>query len=259
MEQIFDLRAVRQHRDRAAALHRNQNVAPVLAELADRLLDRLGDITRTFTTALDFGGRGAIAPALIQRGIQVVSADLSAPMAALAGGTPLCIESEDFGLGDQQFDLVVAHLSLHWINDLPGALIQLRRALKPDGLFLASMPVLGTLSGLRHSLLEAEEACSGGVSPRVSPFPDLRDCAGLLQRAGFSLPVADVEDIEFLYANPLALLHELRDAGETNAVLARSRKFAPRDLFPAALGALPTRDGRYTVLLRMAIMTGWAP
>jgi SAM-dependent methyltransferase len=294
VEQIFDLRAVRQHRDRAAAPHQNpraaaphinhaaaaphinhpaaaphsnqnaaaarlENIAPVLAELADRLLDRLDDTTRQFTRALDFGGRGAIAPSLIQRGMQVVSADLSAPMAALAGGTPLWIESENFGLGEQQFDLVVAHLSLHWINDLPGALIQLRRALKPDGLLLASMPVLGTLAGLRSALLEAEEACTGGVSPRVSPFPDLRDCAGLLQRAGFSLPVADIEEIEFLYANPLALLHELRDAGETNAVHARSRKFAPRTLFPAALSALPMRDGRYVAPLRMAIMTGWAP
>jgi NADH dehydrogenase [ubiquinone] 1 alpha subcomplex assembly factor 5 len=256
VEQIFDFRAVRQHRDRAAA--RLVNVAPVLNELGAHLLDRLDDTTREFTTALDFGGRGAIAPALLARGMAVVSADISAPMAQLAGGTPRQVASEDFGLGEQQFDLVVAHLALHWINDLPGALIQFRRALKPGGLMLASMPVLGTLAGLRGALLEAEEHETGGVSPRVSPFPDLRDCAGLLQRAGFSLPVADVAEIEFLYANPLALLHELRDAGETNAVLARSRKFAPRPLFAAALSTLPMRDGRYAVPLRMAIMTGWA-
>jgi NADH dehydrogenase [ubiquinone] 1 alpha subcomplex assembly factor 5 len=256
VEQIFDFGAIRQHRDRAAA--RIANVAPVLDELGTHLLDRLDDTTRTFTAALDFGGRGAIAPALLARGMTVVSADISAPLAAWAGGTPYLITSEDFGLGTEQFDLVVAHLALHWINDLPGALIQFRHALKPGGLMLASIPVLGTLAGLRGALLEAEERGSGGVSPRVSPFPDLRDCAGLLQRAGFSLPVADVAEIEFLYANPLAFLHELRDAGETNAVVARSRKFAPRTLFPAALSALPMREGRYVVQLRMAIMTGWA-
>ena len=256
MEQIFDFCAVRQHRDRAAS--RIANVAAVLDELGAHLLDRLEDTTRTFAAALDFGGRGAIAPALLARGMAVVSADISAPMAALAGGTPKIVTSEDFELGIEQFDLIVAHLALHWINDLPGALIQFRQALKPGGLMLASIPVLGTLADLRAALLEAEERGTGGVSPRVSPFPDLRDCAGLLQRAGFSLPVADVAEIEFLYANPLALLHELRDAGETNAVLARSRKFVARSLFPAALGQLPMREGRYEVQLRMAIMTGWA-
>ena len=98
---------------------------------------------------------------------------------------------------------------------------------------------------------------TGGASPRVSPFPELRDCAGLLQRAGFALPVADVEAIEFLYANPLDLLHDLRAAGESNAVTARSRKIPPRELFALALGKLPRRDGRVVATLRMAIMTGW--
>jgi NADH dehydrogenase [ubiquinone] 1 alpha subcomplex assembly factor 5 len=124
-------------------------------------------------------------------------------------------------------------------------------------LFLASMPVLGTLGELRAALLEAEAALTGGVSPRVSPFPELRDCAGLLQRAGFSLPVADVEEIAFLYADPLALLHDLRAAGEGNAVAARSRNIPPRALFPMALSQLPQRDGRVVATLRMAIMTGW--
>jgi SAM-dependent methyltransferase len=179
-------------------------------------------------------------------------------MAARAGGAPLVIGPEHFGLGDQKFDLVVASFSLHWINDLPGALIQLRQALNPAGLFLASMPALGTLANLRAALLEAEDGLSGGASPRISPFPDLRDCGGLLQRAGFALPVADVEDINFEYADPFALFRDLRDAGETNAALARSRRFAPRALFPAALARLATPEGRLTVTLRMAVMTGWA-
>ncbi|HVE21108.1 MAG TPA: methyltransferase domain-containing protein [Acidocella sp.] len=256
MEQIFDFDAVRRHRDRAAP--RIAHLAPVLSDLAERVLDRLDDTSRRFTTALDFGGRGAIAPALRQRGMSVDSADISALMAARAGGTPLLIESEDFRLEPQRYDLVVAHLSLHWFTDLPGALIQLRRALKPEGLLLASLPALGTLQDLRTALLEAEESLTGGVSPRVSPFPELSDCAGLLQRAGFSLPVADVEEIELLYANPLALLHDLRDAGETNALRARRKTFVPAALFPAALGQMPQRDGRIIARLRMAVLTGWA-
>jgi SAM-dependent methyltransferase len=253
---IFDARAVRQHRDRAAATI--GEVAPVLDDLAARLLDRLDDTTATFTAALDFGGRASIAPTLQARGMAVVSADLSPAMAARAGGHAVAIDPDALPFAAQSFDLIIAHCSLHWINDLPGALIQLRRALRPGGLFLASLPVLGTLAALRTALLDAEHTLTGAVTPRISPFPELRDCAGLLQRAGFALPVADVEDIDLLYANPLALLHDLRAAGETNAVLARSRIIPPRALFPGALAALPARDGRTIATLRLAIMTGWA-
>ena len=139
----------------------------------------------------------------------------------------------------ESFDLVVANLSLHWVNDLPGALIQLRRALRPDGLFLGSVPALGTLGAFRDALMVAEAAMAGGASPRVSPFADVRDCAALLQRAGFALPVADAEDVALLYADPLALLRDLRAAGETNAVALRDRRIPSRALFPAALAALP--------------------
>ena len=229
----------------------------MLDELAGRLLDRLDDTTRRFGDALDLGGRGAVAARLAERGMRVVRADLSEAMLGQEGGVALDAEALPFMAGS--FDLIVASMSLHWINDLPGALIQLRRALRPDGLLLASMPVLGTLAALRGALLEAEEALTGRVSPRVSPFPELRDCAGLLQRAGFVLPVADIDEIELRYANPLDLLHELRAAGETNAVMVRSRTIPPRELFAAALSRMPVEDGRMTVVLRMAIMTGWAP
>ncbi len=253
---IFDAAAIRRNRSRAAKTI--PQIAPVLDDLAARLLDRLDDTTARFSTALDFGGRGSIAPALLARGMTVLSADLSPAMAASAGGLPVAVDLEALPFGPQKFDLIIAHCSLHWINDLPGALIQLRRALAPGGLFLASVPVLGTLAELRTAFLDAEHALTGAVNPRISPFPDLRDCAGLLQRAGFAVPVADAETIELLYANPLALLHELRAAGETNAVLARSKTFPPRALFPAALASLPTRDGRIITTLRLAIMTGWA-
>ncbi len=257
MQQIFDFDTMVKHRERAAA--RLASVLPVLEDLSQRLLDRLDDTTRRFSRALDFGGRGSVAPALAARGMLVDSADFSAAMAARAGGRPTTLPGPaDFALMPETYDVILAPFSLHFLDDLPGALIQLRRALKPQGLLLASLPALGTLHELRLSLLDAEEALTGKVSPRVSPFPDLRDCAGLLQRAGFTHPVADIEELNFLYANPLALLHDLRDAGETNALAGRSRTIAPRALFPAALAALPQAEGRMEVKLHMAVLTGWA-
>jgi SAM-dependent methyltransferase len=254
---IFDRRAVRRHRDRAAATV--AAVADILADTADRLLDRLDDTTRSFTRALDVGGRGFVAPLLRARGIETFACDLSPRMAARAGAPAVAADEELLPFAPRSFDLVVANLSLHWVNDLPGALIQLRHALRPDGLLLASLPALGTLAELRTALTGAESEMSGGAAPRVSPFPDLRDCAALLQRAGFALPVADVEDIRLLYADPLRLLRDLRHAGEANAVALRDRRAPPRVLFAQALASLPQQDGRTVATLRLAIMTGWAP
>ena len=230
--EVFDRRAVRRHRDRAAATA--GNVADVLRDAAERLLDRLDDRVRHFTHALDVGGRGAVAPLLRARGIDVVSCDLSPAMAALNGGAAVAADEEFLPFAGEKFDLVVASLSLHWVNDLPGALIQLRLALRPGGLLLASLPALGTLAELRQALTEAEAALTGGAAPRVSPFVELRDCAALLQRAGFALPVADV----------------LRE---------RDRRVPARALFPMALAGLPQCDGRVVATLRLACMTGWAP
>ncbi len=254
--QIFDRTAVRRHRDRAAA--HVSDVADILADTAERLLDRLDDTTIRFTHALDVGGRGVIAPLLRARGIETISCDLSAPMLRQSGGAGVVADEEWLPFAAGSFDLIVAHLSLHWVNDLPGALIQLRRALRAGGLLLASLPALGTLAELRRGLTEAEAMLSGGAAPRVSPFPDLRDLAGLLQRAGYALPVADIEDITLRYADPLRLLRDLRAAGETNAVLERDRRFVPRDLFAAALAGMQGEDGRFPATLRLGIMTGWA-
>jgi NADH dehydrogenase [ubiquinone] 1 alpha subcomplex assembly factor 5 len=254
---VFDRAAVRLHRDRAAATV--GDVADILRDAAERLLDRLDDTTRVFTRALDIGGRGVVAPILRERGIETVSCDLSPAMAALNGGPAVTADEEFLPFAPASFDLIVASLSLHWVNDLPGALIQLRQALKPDGLFLASLPALGTLAELRAALTEAETELTGGLSPRVSPFPELRDCAHLLQRAGFVLPVADQEDIRLLYADPFALVRDLRAAGETNAVRLRDRRIPPRALVPLALSAMPEEDDRFLATLRMAVMTGWGP
>jgi SAM-dependent methyltransferase len=254
---VFDREAVRRHRDRASRTI--DDVADILCDAAARLLDRLDDTTRRFTDALDVGGRGIVAPLLREREMRVISCDLSAAMAARNGGACAVADEEFLPFGPGSFDLIVASLSLHWVNDLPGALLQLRRTLRPGGLLLASLPALGTLAELRTALTEAEDGISGRVSPRVSPFPELRDCAHLLQRAGFTLSVADLEEIRLLYSNPFALLAELRAAGETNAIRQRARSVPARALFPAALARLPEQDGRVAVTLRMAVMTGWAP
>ncbi len=254
---IFDRQTVRRHRDRAAGTV--GSIAPILQEVAERLLDRLDDTTHRFARALDVGGRGVVGPLLQARGIEVVSCDLSPRMAGAAGGLAVCADEECLPFAPASFDLIIANLSLHWVNDLPGALIQLRQALRPDGLFLAAIPTLGTLAEFRTALLGAEDELRGGASPRISPFPDLRDCAGLLQRAGFALPVADQDELFLAYANPLALIEDLRAGGETNAVWERDRRIPPRAMIPLALSRLEQVDERMNVRLKLAMLTGWAP
>ncbi|MBR0652998.1 methyltransferase domain-containing protein [Roseomonas terrae] len=256
--EIFDRRLVRRRRDRAAGSQ--QRVEPILSEAADRLLDRLDDTTRRFDRALEIGGRGQIAPRLAARGVgQVVSADLSAALAREAGGMPIALDEEWLPFADGSFDLVVAFLSLHWVNDLPGALVQIRRAMSPDGLFLAMLPGLPTLQELRAATAEAEAELRDGLSPRVSPFPELRDGAGLLQRAGFAMPVADAEELPLLYRNPMSLFADLRAAGETNAVLARDRRMPPRGLFPLIAARLQQGQEAVPATLRLIVLTGWSP
>ncbi len=254
---VFDRVLLRHRRDRAAATV--DRVAPILEDCAARLLDRLDDTTRRFFRALDLGGRGVVAPLLAARGIPfIVSADLSPRMARQAGGLAVAADEEFLPFAPASFDLIVASLSLHWVNDLPGALIQIRRALAPDGLFLASLPGLGTLQGLRAALAEAESALRGGLAPRVSPFPELRDVAGLLQRAGFALPVADAEEVPIAWRSAMGLFADLRAAGETNAVLARDPRMPPRALFPMVAAALEA-EGRVEPGFRLLMLTGWAP
>ncbi|WP_458096937.1 methyltransferase domain-containing protein [Roseomonas sp. WA12] len=255
---IFDRGLLRRRRDRAAATQ--HRVAPVLEAAAERLVDRLDDTTRRFGRALEIGGRGLIAPALAARGIPfVVSMDLSPRQVAGCGGLAVAGDEEWLPFAPASFDLVVANLSLHWVNDLPGALAQIRRAMTPDGLFLATMPALGTLQPLREALTAADAALRDGAAPRVSPFPELRDGAALLQRAGFALPVADLEEISLAYRNPLLLLRDLQAAGESNAVLTRDDRIPPRGLFPMALSALPGGPEGVPATLRLLTLTGWSP
>ena len=145
--------------------------------------------------------------------------------AMLAGdhGLRVVADAEALPFGPARFDAVLSLMHLHWVNDLPGTLVQLRSCLVEDGLLLLAMPGGETLLELRQALLQAELECEGGASPRVSPFADARDAGSLLQRAGFALPVVDVDRITVSYADPLRLLRELGRMGESNALLQRRR------------------------------------
>jgi SAM-dependent methyltransferase len=261
---IFDRSLVRRRRDRAAAGFAEHDF--LFAEIAERLVDRLDIVRRSFTTALDLGShQGAVRAALARRPDirQAVACDLSWGMARRAGAPAVVADEEFLPFADGAFDLVVSSLSLHWVNDLPGALIQVRRALRPDGLFLGAMLGGDTLFELRRSLMEVEMEMTGGLSPRISPMTELRDAGGLLQRAGFALPVADADRLTVSYSSPLKLLQDLRGMGETNAVLARLRRPVRRDLILEAcrryaeLFAEP--DGRVPATFEVIYLAGWAP
>ncbi len=260
---LFDRRAWRMHRKRAGG------IGPVdflHAEIAARICDRLADIDRRFPSVLDFGAHGGVLSRnLVQRpGTELIVAAEPAPALLARGiGLGVAVDLEFVPFRDGAFDLVVSALALHWAGDLPGALIQLRRALKPDGLFLGALLGGATLSELRTALLEAELAEENGASPRVSPFAELADAAALLQRAGFALPVADADTITVTYADMLALMRDLRGMGETNALAARRRTPLRRATLARAIAIYAERfglpDGRIPATFEILFLTGWAP
>ena len=262
---VFDRRAVRLHRERAAAtldandfLHR---------EVAERLLDRLDDVKRGFPRALDLGCATGILGRLLEGrgGIEtMVQCDLS-PRHGGAGrpASALAADEEALPFTEASFDLVLSCLDLHWVNDLPGTLIQIRRLLKPDGLFLAALLGGETCHELRQALVEAEVAVEDGLSPRLSPMAEVRDAGNLLQRAGFTLAVADTDRLTVSYPTPLQLLNDLRAMGETNAVAARRKTLSRRATLAAALARygelFADSDGRVPATFEVIYLTGWAP
>ncbi len=262
---IFDRALLRRRRDRAAqSLQANRDF--LFAEAGERLLDRLEDVRRRFPRALDLGSRDGLLQRLLKGrgGIEtLIQGDLSLGMLGKAQGPVLQLDEEALPFAPACFDLVLANLSLHWTNDLPGALAQIRHVLKPDGLFLGVLFGAGTLAELRSAFMEAEIAETGGASARVAPFADLRDAAGLLQRAGFALPVADVETVTVTYAGLMPLLADLRAMGEANVLDARLKRPTRRAVIARA-GALYQEkfalpDGRVPASFRLIFLTGWAP
>jgi SAM-dependent methyltransferase len=236
---------------------------------AEDIVQRLEAIRRAFPIAVDLGARdGAFARALAASDAAaklglLVETDLSAAMLAGRPGARLVADEERLPFAPASLDLVVSSLALHWANDLVGALIQIRQALKPDGLFVGAILGGATLTELRAALTDAELEIRGGAGPRVSPFADAYDAAGLLQRAGFALPVADVDRVTVRYDHALALMADLRAMGETSVITEGAGRPLTRALIARAAEIYAQRfaaaDGRIGATFEILTLTGWSP
>ncbi len=260
---IFDRRLIRRRRRRAAALG---PATFLLDRVAEDVAERLGAVLRRFELALDLGTPGeavrtALAP--LDAVGTVVRATAVPERDSTRGGSIVGADEEALPFRDGSLDLVVSALALHFVNDLPGALLQIRRALKPDGLFLAALLGGETLTELRQSFAAAESEIEGGASPRVAPFADLRDLGALLQRAGFALPVTDTDRVNVRYESAFALMRDLRRMGATNALHARRRTPLRRATLARMAEIYAQRfadaDGRVRATFEIVWLSGWTP
>jgi SAM-dependent methyltransferase len=258
---IFDRALIRRRQQRAAVLG---PVTFLLDRVAGDLAERVGAVLRRFDLALDLGTPGeAVRAALLRLGSVggIVKADTVPDLRG--ADTLVAADEEALPFADATFDLVVSALALQFVNDLPGVFVQVRRALKADGLFLAALLGGETLTELRRSFAAAESEVEGGVSPRVAPFADLRDLGALLQRAGFALPVTDVDRLTVRYDSAFALMGDLRRMGATNALNARRRKPLRRATLHRMAEIYARRfadtDGRIRATFEVLWLSGWAP
>jgi SAM-dependent methyltransferase len=268
MEQIFDRDLFVQRKLRALRM-----AVPgadfLLSHAVDDLSLRLSAVERRFASAAALHGHSpAVAESLLTLGkvgqvLQVECDPAFLDIRPSTGSRQAVSPLEELPLADQSIDLAVSLLSLHETNDTPGLLAQIRRALKPDGLFLAALPGQGTLSELRTALLAAETEITGGASPRVAPLMDVRDAGALLQRAGFALPVVDSESLTVRYDTMFDLMRDLRAMGATNTLIARSRAPSNRRMFMRAAEIYAERfsdpDGRVRATFSLVWLSGWAP
>ena len=258
---LFDTALIRRRLTRA----RRAGYAGFLVERAlDDLDDRLGAVLRRFDTALDLATPVPGLAARLQGNGRVGTVVRLSPVAEETGGVRLVGDPETLPFGGADtFDLAVSLLALQHVNDLPGTLVQLRRALNPDGLFVGCLLGGSTLTELRQSFVQAESELEGGVSPRVAPFAEVRDLGGLLQRAGFALPVTDSETVTVRYADPFALMRDLRAMGLTNALTERRRTPLRRETLLRAAALYAERfadpDGRLRATFELIWLSGWAP
>lgn len=261
---VFDRALLARRRARAAA-----DLVPGIDFLLERVVedmaDRLAAVERRFPLALDLMGHtGLVADMLAASGKvdRVVRLERE-PRLLRPGDVAVIAEEEALPFAEESLDLVASALSLQFVNDLPGALVQIRRALKPDGLFLAVMAGGNTLAELREAAMAAEIELTGGASPRVAPFADVRAVGSLLQRAGFALPVVDRDVVTVRYESPLALLYELRAMGAGNVLVERDREPMPRQLLMRICEVYVERfaedDGRIPATFEFVSMSGWAP
>jgi NADH dehydrogenase [ubiquinone] 1 alpha subcomplex assembly factor 5 len=250
--QIFDTKLRRRRRERAV------RAFDAFSFLAAAAREEIGERLFAFNPPVSVGvWYGAVPP---PEGQVWVHADSAAGFVSRGG---VVFDEEKLALGPTTLDVYASLLTLHAVNDLPGALAQIRRSLKPGGLFLAAMFGGRTLQELRSVLSEAEVEIEGGLSPRVAPFADVRDAGALLQRAGFGLPVADVETVTVHYETPLKLLTDLRGMGETNVLSERRRAFLKRSVLARAFELYVEKfagaDGRVPATFDVLYLTGWAP
>ena len=262
--QIFDRRLIRARRDRIAV----SGEAPdfLLARVADDFAERLSIVRREFPRAVSLGAySGVLAQRLraLPNVGEIVDVDPSIQCLKLATGLRVAAEEDALPFAAQSLDLVVSGLSLQLVNDLPGALVQINRALKPDGLLLTALLAGETLKELREAWLLAESEMLGGASPRVAPFADVRELGRLLQRAGFALPVADSDIVRVTYESPLALMREIKEMGASNMLAERRRIPVTRRLLFRAAEIYQNKfglpNGRIPATFEIITLTGWVP
>jgi malonyl-ACP O-methyltransferase BioC len=263
-DKLFDRALVKNHRDRIASTYPNHSF------LKDRtvndLVGRLKHIRRTFSTCVDLGCHtGQLSRAFKEIATnEIICADMSYGMLqTVPSSLKLVMDEEQLPFDSNSLDLILSSLSLHWVNDLPGLMSQVMQCLKPDGLFLASVLGENTLLELRDCLMSVEIEIKSGLSPRVSPMMTLQDAGTLLQRAGFALPVVDLDHVQVTYAHPMDLLHDLRQMGETNALNTRSQSIMSRTLLQRMCELYQQKysfsDGRIYATFDIITMTGWKP
>jgi SAM-dependent methyltransferase len=260
---IFDRALIRARRRRATQL---RPATFLLDRAAADLADRLGTVLRRFPLALDLGTpNDAVRVALADLASvdQIVAAEAMPARSGTHAPALVAADEEALPFRDGAFDLIVSALTLQFVNDLPGALVQIRRTLKPDGLFLAALVGGETLTELRQAFAAAESEIEGGASPHVAPFADLRDLGALLQRAGFALPVADSDRITVRYDSVFALMHDLRRMGATNALVDRRRAPLRRATLMRMAEIYAEKfadnDGRIRATFEIVWLSGWAP
>ena len=273
---IFDTVQLNRLRKRAAANVEDHDF--LLRRVADDFAERLQFVNRRFDTILDLGAHhGAIGRRLggdtvLRSGERhgdsdappkLTSFDPTFELLAQCSGEKVQGQLDALPFAESSFDLVVSGLSLHLVDDLPGALVQIRRILKPDGLFLGAVLGGATLAELRQAFVAAESEIDGGASPRVAPFADVRDLGSLLQRAGFALPVVDADEVQVAYQSPLHLMKELKGMGASNMLLERRRLPIKRAVLLRAAELYAERfsrpDGRVIATFEIITLTGWAP
>jgi SAM-dependent methyltransferase len=264
LEQIVDTALALRNKLRSLEAGTAGDADFLMSRAAEDLEDRFATVQRHFTRAAALFSQTRHAADVLRRSGKVDAVvRVEADARLLDENDGLVAEPEVLPFEPESLDCAVSLLSLHEANDIPGMLIQVRRALKPDGLFLAALPGAGTLSELRDTLLGAEAELAGGASPRVLPFLDVRDAGALLQRAGFALPVADLETVTVRYNDLFALMRDLRAMGAANALTARSRRPLTRAFLARAAEIYAARhadpDGRIRATFSFVWMSGWAP